>query len=127
MLDAARAARVPVEALMMGAIQFQSEVEQLRHTIRFGLNNAGELLAEKFNAGVIEWKWNSHWLVEGPCKYGHVFQVFRSKGIDLAPIMNSELGAMKLAVEAGFISNRTYAECAETYGIRANATNQVTF
>ncbi|RJP54141.1 MAG: hypothetical protein C4586_00365 [Anaerolineaceae bacterium] len=118
MLDQSRFAQMPVEALMMGAIQYQSEVRQLRHNLRFGMNQVGNLVGEKLEIDYVSWEWNDEWITEGPCKYGHVYQIFQLKGINLTPIMNSELGGMKLAVQAGLISNRTYAECAESYGVK---------
>ncbi len=117
MLDETRFTQVPVQALMMGAIQYQAEVESLRHNLRFGLNEVCSLIAEAMDIEVVEWDWNEEWITSGPCKFGHVYQVFRSKGIALDPIMNSELGGMKLALQARLISNQTYAECAASYGI----------
>ena len=117
MLDQTRITQVPVEALMMGAIQYQAEVEQLRHNLRYGLNQIGDLVAGILDIDIVSWEWNENWIVEGPCKYGYVYQVFKSKGIALSPIMDSELGGMKLALQAGLISNHTYSECAASYGL----------
>ncbi len=42
MLDNTRLTQIPVDTLMMGAIQYQSEVKQLRFNLQSGLNEVGE-------------------------------------------------------------------------------------
>ena len=116
LLDQSKYSQLPVEALMMGASQYRFEVSQLRHTLRYGLDEVGIIVAKGLNINDAIWEWNKDWVVDGFCEYGHVYQVFRSKGITLTPIMNSELGGAKKAVEAGLISQSTYAECAQSYG-----------
>jgi hypothetical protein len=110
-----RISQTPAQALMIGAIRFQSEVELLRHNLRYGLNQVGDVLADGLSIENIEWEWNEEWMPRGPCQYGHIYQVFLSKGIALGPIKISELGGKKLAVEHGLLSNRSYQECVATY------------
>ena len=91
---------------MAGAIQFKSEVDFLRHNIRFGLDQLAEPIGQALGISDLEWNWNHQWLPAGTCKYGHVYQVFRSKGLLLEPIRASELGGIRLAVNSGLLSGQ---------------------
>jgi hypothetical protein len=117
MLDQTRISKTPVEELITGAIKYKSEVDSLRHNLRYGLNEVGDVFADTLAIESIQWEWNEEWILSGPCKFGHVYQVFLSKGITLDPIKNSELGGMKFAVQTGLLSNKTYDECATSYGV----------
>ena len=118
MVNQTRFSQLPVEVLMDGALHYQSEVESLRWNILAGLNEAGFHIAGLMDLQAVVWDWNENWMISAPCNYGHVYQVFLSKGIALDPIRDSELGGMKQALQAGLISNKAYTECAASYGIR---------
>lgn len=116
MLDQTNFLKIPVETLMTGAIQYQSEVNMLRNTLSYGLDQVGDLISNILDIEAVIWEWSIDWIVRGLCKYGHVYQVFKSKGIILTPIRNSELGWMDSAVKTSLIPNRLYAECLQSYG-----------
>lgn len=117
MLDQARISKTPPEFLMLGAIQFKSEVRSLRHNIQFGLDRVGEGISQVTGVQGIEWEWNEDWIPAGPCKYGHVYQVFSSMDLLLEPIRASELGGLQLAADNAIISRSTLGECASSYGV----------
>lgn len=115
MIDQGKISKTPPEVLMMGAIHFISEVELLRHSLRFGLDRVGEVLGDAVGISDLEWDWNNQWLPDGICKYGHVFQVFQSQGLVLEPVRASELGGLQLAATSGLISHATLVECQASY------------
>lgn len=117
MLDQTRYSKIPVEQLMIGATIYHSEVKQLRHIINYGLDQVGESIATILGLDDTRWEWEIDWTFDGPCKYGNVYQVFKSKGFILTPILNSEIGGMKIALENGLISNHLFTECKKIYDI----------
>lgn len=117
LLDISNISQVPVELLMEGANQFKFKVDSLRWNLMRGLDNVGFHLSGLLGINVGSWDWNLKWNNQKPCQYGHVYQMFLSKGIELEPIKEAELGGMLLDLQAGLISEKTYTECVATYGM----------
>jgi len=117
LLDISNISQVPVVSLMEGANQYKFKVDSLRWNLMRGLDDVGFHLSGLLGIEAVSWDWNLKWNIQRPCQYGHVYQLFLSKGIKLDPIKESELGGILLDLQAGLISKITYAECAATYGM----------
>lgn len=115
MLDQDLVLNTPAQSLMASAIQYKSEVSNIRHNIKFGLDNLGMQLAQSLDLDYLSWEWNKEWIPQGQCKYGHVYQVFLSQGIALEPIKENELGALNIGVETGLIPQSLYTACKSSY------------
>ncbi len=102
-------------AVITAAFAFQFEVQLLRHNIAFALGQLAGDIAAAANIPDIYWSWEGEWNPQGMCRYGPVYQVFLSKGIDLYPVKQSELGGLAQLRDAGLISTTAYQECAASY------------